>query len=72
MYAAIQWEVRHRVVGARSFLEARRPFVRASATCSMVDTYVNLFGEKPTGKVTSPLEKGDHPELYTSKILYEI
>jgi hypothetical protein len=28
----------------------------------MVDSYVNLFGSKPSRKVTSPLEKGDHPE----------
>ncbi|MGL4933428.1 MAG: reverse transcriptase domain-containing protein, partial [Aeromonas sp.] len=31
----------------------------------MMDTYERLFGEKPKG-VTSPLEKGDHPELDTS------
>jgi hypothetical protein len=28
-----------------------------------------MFGCSPTGKVTSPLEKGDHPELDTSELL---
>jgi hypothetical protein len=27
-----------------------------------------MFGEKPSTKVHSPLEKGDHPELDTSKL----
>lgn len=36
----------------------------------MEDTYVNLFGEKPR-HVTSPLEKGDHPECDTSEFLGE-
>ena len=31
----------------------------------MVDTYLRHFGEKPKG-ASSPLEKGDHPELDTS------
>jgi len=29
----------------------------------MVDTYVRLFGTKPSTKPLSPLEKGDHPEI---------
>ena len=29
----------------------------------MMSTYFDLFGEKPKTSVTSPLEKGDHPEL---------
>ena len=28
----------------------------------LLDAYERLFGEKPTG-YSSPLEKGDHPEL---------
>ena len=35
----------------------------------MVTTYERLFGSKPSLKVTSPLEKGDHPELDTSEFL---
>ena len=35
----------------------------------MTDTYERLFGSKPSTKVTSPLEKGDHPELDTSEFL---
>ena len=31
--------------------------------------YVTLFGENPSTKVTSPLEKNDHPELDTSPLL---
>ena len=34
----------------------------------MVETYERLFGEKPR-KATSPLVKGDHPELDTSELL---
>jgi hypothetical protein len=30
-----------------------------------------LFGQEPSRKVTSPLEKGDHPELDTSELLDE-
>ena len=37
----------------------------------MVEEYVRLFGEKPTSKVRSPLEKNDHPELDTSELLDE-
>ena len=32
----------------------------------MIDTYYRMFGEKPKTIYTSPLEKGDHPELDTS------
>jgi len=35
----------------------------------MVDTYVRLFGMKPSTKLLSPLEKGDHPEIDDSKFL---
>ena len=35
----------------------------------MEDTYVRAFGEKPSRRVTSPLEKGDHPELDLSEFL---
>ena len=31
--------------------------------------YETMFGEKPSTKVHSPLEKGDHPELDTSELL---
>ncbi|KAL7455007.1 hypothetical protein ACHAWC_006593 [Mediolabrus comicus] len=34
----------------------------------MIETYERLFGEKPR-KATSPLVKGDHPELDTSELL---
>ena len=32
----------------------------------MIDNYVLTFGCQPSTKVTSPLEKGDHPEIDTS------
>ena len=35
----------------------------------MIGTYEKLFGSKPNHKVTSPLEKGDHPEIDTSDYL---
>jgi hypothetical protein len=35
----------------------------------MVHQYEALFGEKPSHKVTSPLEKNDHPELDTFPLL---
>jgi Reverse transcriptase (RNA-dependent DNA polymerase) len=35
----------------------------------MVATYERMFGELPKQTVTSPLEKGDHPELDTSDLL---
>ena len=34
----------------------------------MVATYEQMFGEKPSTKVTSPLEKNDHPELDDSEL----
>ena len=34
----------------------------------MVATYEQMFGEKPSMKVTSPLEKNDHPELDDSEL----
>jgi hypothetical protein len=33
--------------------------------------YEKLFGMKPSQNVTSPLDKGDHPELDTSKLCNE-
>jgi hypothetical protein len=35
----------------------------------MIANYEKLFGELPKQNVTSPLEKGDHPELDTSEVL---
>jgi hypothetical protein len=35
----------------------------------MMMGYKQMFGEKPSSKVHSPLEKGDHPELNTSELL---
>ena len=37
----------------------------------MIDTYEQMFGCKPSTKVSSPLEKGDHPEIDTSELLDE-
>jgi hypothetical protein len=37
----------------------------------MMIAYKQLFNEKPRLTVTSPLEKGDHPELDTSELLLE-
>jgi hypothetical protein len=37
----------------------------------MMMGYQNLFGEKPSSKVHSPLEKGDHPESVNSELLDE-
>ena len=34
----------------------------------MVDGHARIYGEKPSLKVTSPIEKGDHPELDTSEL----
>ena len=34
-----------------------------------VETYIRLFGEKPKELYSSPIEKGDHPELDTSDLL---
>ena len=35
----------------------------------MVDAYQRMFGQKPKTNVTSPLEKGDHPECDTTELL---
>ena len=35
----------------------------------MIKSYERIFGELPKQNVTSPLEKGDHPELDTSELL---
>ncbi len=35
----------------------------------MLDNYKRLFGENPKTNVTSPIEKGDHPELDDSELL---
>lgn len=35
----------------------------------MMSGYERMFGEKPRTTYTSPLEKGDHPELDTSELL---
>ena len=35
----------------------------------LADQYKSMFGEMPSTRVTSPLEKGDHPELDTSQLL---
>ena len=35
----------------------------------MVETYIQLFGEKPKEIYPSLLEKGDYPELDTSELL---
>jgi hypothetical protein len=37
----------------------------------LINNYKNLFGMKPSQNVTSPLDKGDHPELDTSKLCNE-
>ena len=37
----------------------------------MVASYEQMFGEKPSTKVTSPLEKNDHPELDDSEFCTE-
>jgi len=37
----------------------------------VVDTYKRLFGSSPPHAVTSPVEKGDHPEMDTSQLLDE-
>jgi hypothetical protein len=35
----------------------------------LTETYVRHFGTKPSTTVTSPIEKGDHPELDTTEFL---
>jgi hypothetical protein len=37
----------------------------------MVSKYEQMFGCKPSTKVSSPLEKGDHPKIDTSDLLDE-
>ena len=37
----------------------------------MIDTYHQIFGEKPRTVYTSPIERGDHPELDSSEELDE-
>ena len=37
----------------------------------MIDGYMNMFGEKPRTRYSSPLEKVDHPELENSELLDE-
>ena len=38
----------------------------------MMENYLRMFGAKPKATYTSPLEKGDHPELDTSQLLDEV
>ena len=35
----------------------------------MVASYEKMFGEKPSAKMYSPLDKCDHPELYDPELL---
>ena len=35
----------------------------------LVASYEKMFGEKPSAKMYSPLERGDHPELDDSELL---
>ena len=35
----------------------------------MIDDYKKIFGESPNSKISSPLEKRDHPELDISPLL---
>ena len=35
----------------------------------MIGSFETMFGHKPSNKIHSPLEKGDHPELDTSEFL---
>jgi hypothetical protein len=37
----------------------------------LIKNYEKLFGMKPSKNVTSPLDKGDHPELDTSELCNE-
>ena len=43
----------------------------ASYVERMVATYERMFGQKPSTKHYSPLEKGDHPEIDESELLAE-
>jgi hypothetical protein len=38
----------------------------------LVKKYEKTFGMKPNNSVTSPIEKGDHPELVTSEFCTSI
>ena len=38
----------------------------------IMELYERMFGEKPSTRFYSPLEKGDHPELDTSELLDEM
>ena len=38
----------------------------------MIDGYTHMFKEKPKMKYSSPLEKGDHPEMDTTEFLDEV
>jgi hypothetical protein len=38
---------------------------------TLIKNYEKLFGMKPSQNVTSPLDKGDHPELDTSDLCSE-
>jgi hypothetical protein len=38
----------------------------------MISSYENFFGSKPSQKYSSPLSKGDHPELETSEFLMRL
>jgi hypothetical protein len=38
---------------------------------NLIKNYEKLFGMKPSQNVTSPLDKGDHPELDTSELCNE-
>jgi hypothetical protein len=35
----------------------------------LVSSYEKMFGEKPSAKMSSPLERGDHPELDDTELL---
>ena len=60
----------HYLLGCRYFREGKTLCSTADDYIDkMEDTYVRAFGEKPSRKVTSPLEKGDHPELDLSEFL---
>jgi hypothetical protein len=37
----------------------------------MVESYKQMFNEKPPSKANSPLDSNDHPEVDTSKFLDE-
>jgi hypothetical protein len=53
----------YRLPGGMLVISARRYIDK------MVETYVQLFGSKPSTRFTSPLEKNDHPEIDDSPFL---